>query len=176
MLRSAAQPGPAGAALDALRILLGTRLLPTTLVTLLFPLPGPLLAVAAVHAASVGLTVNNAAYCAAPVRPPRGVLRMPSQCRADAEPMHAHPGKVGQARGDFHVCAALMQPCLIQYNYIILRQHPPGPRPTHPPTPPLLQLLSHPLTRQRLRWLATAMHTASAFGEPLWFMQGPARA
>ncbi|KAL4421800.1 hypothetical protein ABPG77_009606 [Micractinium sp. CCAP 211/92] len=103
MLRSAAQPGPAGAALDALRILLGTRLLPTTLVTLLFPLPGPLLAVAAVHAASVGLTVNNAAYCAAP-------------------------------------------------------------------------LLSNPLTRQRLRWLATAMHTASAFGEPLWFMQGPARA
>lgn len=65
MLHGAPRHGAAGAVVDALRVLLGCRLLSNALITLLFPLPLPL--AAAVHAAVVALTVNSNGYCDTPV-------------------------------------------------------------------------------------------------------------
>lgn len=70
LLHGAPLPRAAGAAFDALRILLGVRLLSNAMISLLFPLPLPI--AAAVHAAIVALTANSDAYCSAPVSEGRG--------------------------------------------------------------------------------------------------------
>ncbi|PSC71686.1 KRAB-A domain-containing 2-like [Micractinium conductrix] len=63
MMAQPPSPGLLGAAGDFLRLLLGTRLLSTCAITLLFRLPLPL--AAATHTAVVLLARNNAAYCEA---------------------------------------------------------------------------------------------------------------
>ena len=65
MMAQPPSPGLLGAAGDFLRLLLGTRLLSTCAITLLFRLPLPL--AAATHTAVVLLARNNAAYCEAQV-------------------------------------------------------------------------------------------------------------
>ncbi|KAL4420402.1 hypothetical protein ABPG75_010058 [Micractinium tetrahymenae] len=61
LMSRAPQPGLAGAAMDAVRLGLGLRLLPNSLISLLFRLP--LLLGIATHTAVVLLTRNNEEYC-----------------------------------------------------------------------------------------------------------------
>lgn len=66
MLSGAPCPGALWAAVDALRTLMGLRLVPNAIITLVFELPLPL--AAAVHVAVIALTAaDNDAYCAMPV-------------------------------------------------------------------------------------------------------------
>ena len=68
-MRRAPRPGFAHSILDCTRLLVGLRLLPNALITLLFPLPLPLAAVT--HVFVFLLTRNDEAYCATEARPPK---------------------------------------------------------------------------------------------------------